>query len=110
MTRNQRIKKALKDRRYDQKHLAVKLDISTSAVSDSLKGDETNSIRLVLATSELTGYSIEYLILGNADEDTGQTPQKVKRNTKAMVNEIHGLKDRMEKLENEVKQFKVGNK
>ncbi|MDD3293247.1 MAG: Bacteriophage CI repressor helix-turn-helix domain protein [Syntrophus sp. PtaB.Bin138] len=60
----QRIKKALEIAKKQQKALADKMGISQPTVSNCLSGVNKVPIEMVIATAELTGATLEWLITG----------------------------------------------
>jgi len=69
MSINERIKIALVDRNQTQsdlaKHMGYDLPSGQTRISHHLRGEDTDSIKLVTAVSELTGYSLPWLLTGN---------------------------------------------
>jgi transcriptional regulator with XRE-family HTH domain len=60
----QRIKKALEKAKKQQKALADKMGVSQSSVSNCLSGVNKVPIEMVIATAELTGVTLDWLITG----------------------------------------------
>lgn len=75
MSRNQRIKDALRAKGISQERLAERLKISQGAVGKQLnKTEDIDSIGFIEAVAELTGRSRDYLIHGREDAEISSSP------------------------------------
>jgi transcriptional regulator with XRE-family HTH domain len=74
MTRNQRIKEALKSRGIAQTVLADKLGVSHATVNERLnKKEDIDSLTFIFTVRDLTGYNVSWLLDGR-EPKTGDSP------------------------------------
>ncbi len=64
MSINQRIRLTLAEQRLNQSDLARKMDVGQTAISNQLRGKDTDSIKLIVAISKLTNTTVGWLITG----------------------------------------------
>jgi transcriptional regulator with XRE-family HTH domain len=108
MSRNQRIKKALKEKRVSQETLAEKLGVTQGAVGKQLnKEEDVDSIEFFKAVSELTGFSIDFLLYGDTDDisqkSTMSEVEKLEMLVASQKRTIELLEKEVRRLENEKK-------
>jgi transcriptional regulator with XRE-family HTH domain len=108
MSRNQRIKQALKEKRISQEMLAAKLGVTQGAVGKQLnKSDDVDSSEFIKAVSDLTGYSTEYLLTGKTEHDVPNHKSEIEKLEMLVASQkrtIELLEKEVSRLEKEIKQ------
>jgi len=114
MSINERIKIALANRNQTQsdlaRHMRYELPSGQTRISHHLRGEDTDSIKLVMAVSELTEYSLPWLLTGNENADGyfpgGYVSFTTEESTESAISSTVLLMDkRLYKLEGIIKQM-----
>lgn len=107
MSRNQRIKDALREKGIIQKKLAEHLNLTQAAIGKQLnKEGLIDSIAFVDAVAELTGYHRDYLIYG--EETTLTMPEKYRTEVDTLREEVKTLKHEIEVLRSALREIGKG--
>jgi transcriptional regulator with XRE-family HTH domain len=98
MTRNERVRLAVAERKVPQRVIAEELGVRIATVNSNLNADEEiNSIKFIETIAHLTGFSKSWLAFG--------TGMKIEQEEEDLRGEIQSLSDQIKYLEEKERQM-----
>lgn len=115
MSRNQRIKEALKTRGVTREALGLELGVTHSTITQRLNEErEIDSVSFLLGVARLTGYSVGFLYFGEEVHEWGYQALRRLAMTEAVSSEVNEPQSppydtELMKLQAEIKALKIEN-